>query len=329
MPFRLKVLFSICTVTALTGTAAWAQVNRALWADPASALAGGRQAGSAVMQAPLVAGHKKSSPTGRLATPGSSGLNFDAAVSYSSGGDGGNSIAIADLNGDVYPDLGLVSYCASGSGCANGSVAVRLGNGNGTFKLPVSYASGGQFADSVAVADLGNGHLDLIVGNCGSVLGNICVGTNGGVGVLWGNGDGTFQTAVPYAATFGVAAVAAADVNGDGNKDVLIATNCGSGSPITYSGCVGVLLGDGEGNLAATAVTYGSGGYSPGAIAVGDLNGDSKLDVSGRALRRRHWTAAAVKVMLACWWGMGTDHSSQESSTIRLGFIPMEWRSRI
>src|ERR1700722_12875104 len=154
MPFRLKVLFSICAIATLTGKPGWAQVNRALWADPASALAGGRQSNSGVVRGPAVAGHRKSSPTGRLATPGASGLSFDAAVSYSSGGDGGNSIAIADLNGDGQPDLVVASYCASGSGCANGSVTVLLGTGNGVFGAPTSYPSGGQFADSVAVADL-------------------------------------------------------------------------------------------------------------------------------------------------------------------------------
>jgi hypothetical protein len=156
-------------------------------------------------------------------------------------------------------------------------VAVLLGNGDGTFQAAVPYSSGGLYADWVFVADLrGTGRQDLIVGNCGSVLNNICVGTNGGVAVLLGNGDGTFQPAVTYSQTFGVAAVAAADVDGDGKLDLLLATNCGTGG--SYMGCVGVLSGKGDGTF-ATALTYSSGGYSPGAIAVGDVNGDGKADL--------------------------------------------------
>jgi hypothetical protein len=205
-----------------------------------------------------------------------SGLNFSSPVGYGSGGNGGNSIAVADLNGDGKPDLVVADWCAT-SACTSGNVAVLLGNGDGTFQTAVSYGSGGLYADWVVVADLrGNGNLDLIVANCGSVLNNICVGTNGGVGVLLGNGDGTFQPPVSYAQTFGVAAVAAADVDADGKLDLLIATNCGSGK--SYTGCVGVLSGKGDGTF-AIPLTYSSGGYSPNAIAVGDVNGDGKPDL--------------------------------------------------
>jgi hypothetical protein len=207
---------------------------------------------------------------------GQSGLNFSAAASYGSGGNGGNSIAVADLNGDGRPDLVVADWCGA-TGCTSGGVAVLLGNGDGTFQAAVPYGSGGLYADWVFVADLrGTGRQDLIVGNCGSVLNNICVGTNGGVAVLLGNGDGTFQPAVTYSQIFGVAAVAAADVDGDGKLDLLLATNCGTGG--SYMGCVGVLSGKGDGTF-ATALTYSSGGYSPGAIAVGDVNGDGKADL--------------------------------------------------
>ncbi len=273
MVVPLNLRWSIFVFVALMSAAVSAQSNRVL--GDSAQLSGKSPQSVSAGHGRLAVIPRKSGVSSRLASPGSSGLNFAAAVSYGSGGNGGNSIAVADLNGDQVPDLVVASWCATGSGCANGSVGVMLGNGDGTFQTAVPYASGGQFADSVAVADLGNGHLDLIVGNCSSFANNICAGTTGGVSVLLGDGTGVFAAAVPYATAFGVAAVAAGDVNGDGKIDVLIATNCGS-SP--YSGCVGVLLGDGSGSL-ATAVTYASGGYSPGAIAVGDVNGDGKLDV--------------------------------------------------
>ncbi len=267
MAFRRNLVFSLGILAAFASGPVVAQSNRALWAN---------QATVSPRQTSSLARQKKPAAIAHTASPASSGLNFAAAASYNSGGYGGNSIAVGDVNADGFPDLVVADWCASKL-CPSGSVAVLLGNGDGTFQTAVPYASGGLFADSVAIADLrGAGKMDIIVGNCGSVLNNICVGTNGGVGVLLGNGDGTFQTAITYSASYGVAAVAAADVTGDGKPDLLLATNCLSGT--SYSGCVGVLSGNGDGTF-ASVLTYSSGGYSPGAIAVDDVNGDNKLDV--------------------------------------------------
>jgi Bacterial Ig-like domain (group 3)/FG-GAP-like repeat len=278
MAVPLKLRLSIFAFVALMCAAVSAQTHRGSLGDSAHLSGTTPQSDSAGTHGPSAIIPRKSGMTSRLASAGPSGLNFAAAVSYASGGHGGNSIAVGDLNGDGNPDLVVADWCET-SACTNGGVAVLLGNGDGTFQTPVPYGSGGLFADSVAIADLrGNGKLDLIVGNCGSVQNNICIGTSGGVGVLLGKGDGTFNTAVSYSATLGGAAVAAADVNADGKIDLLLATNCGSGSPVVYIGCLGVLLGNGDGTFAA-AVTYNSGGYSPTAIAIGDMDGDGKPDV--------------------------------------------------
>ena len=51
--------------------------------------------------------------------------------------------------------------------------------------------------------------------------------SNGTVGVLLGNGDGTFQTAVTYGSGgYWANSVAVADVNGDGKPDLLVANFC-------------------------------------------------------------------------------------------------------
>jgi hypothetical protein len=148
-----------------------------------------------------------------------SGLNFATAVAYGSDGDLADSVAVADVNGDGKPDL-LVTN-AKGS-----TVGVVLGNGDGTFQTAVTYGSGGINPYSVAVADVnGDGKPDLVVGNEGN---SNCSG--GAVGVLLGNGDGTFQTAVTYCSG-GIEAVsvAVADVNGDGKPDVVVAMPNSSG----------------------------------------------------------------------------------------------------
>src|SRR5439155_1354589 len=150
------------------------------------------------------------------------------------------SVAIADVNGDGRPDL-LVANRFACSSCANGSVAVLLGRGDGTFEgNGTAYDSGGRQAKSMAVADVnGDGKLDLLVANQCTRQG--CTQFHGVVGVLLGNGDGTFQPVVDYSGGNHTSGVAIADVNGDGNLDVL-ETDMG------WSG-VGVLLGNGDGTF--------------------------------------------------------------------------------
>lgn len=149
-------------------------------------------------------------------------------------------MAIADVNGDHKPDLLLAVAACGKKGCPTGRAAVMLGNGDGTFQPQQVFDAGGYGTNSIAVADLnGDGKPDLLVSNgCGLTNGSNCYvpGTSGAIGVLLGNGDGTFQPPVAYSSdgywfsTF----VTAADVNGDGKPDLLAvnlvadATNFGS-----------------------------------------------------------------------------------------------------
>ncbi len=123
----------------------------------------------------------------------------------------------------------------------------------------------------------GDGRIDLAVACFGShdADGNLIPGT-GGVSVLLGNGDGTFQNAVLYAAGNGPDALEDGDFDGRLRQD---------GSPIldlataNYNdNTVSVLLGNGDGTF-QNAVAYATGN-EPDALVAGDWSGTLGQDGS-------------------------------------------------
>jgi len=197
---------------------------------------------------------------------------FQSTKSYASGINT-VSIAVADVNGDGKPDVIVANNSFGASSTSN--LGVLLGNGDGTFGEPQTYSSGGGPSVSVAVADVnGDGKPDILAANeCGI---DSC--TSGNIGVLLGNGDGTFQTAKTYSqgAPF-TTSLAAADVNGDGKQDLLVTSACRN-IPDCTVGSVAVLLGSGDGTF-GTPQRYSSGAQGATSVAAADVNGDGRLDV--------------------------------------------------
>src|SRR6266576_276526 len=117
---------------------------------------------------------------------------FKTAAIYSSAGTAAVSIAVADVNRDGKLDVAVTNFYSD-------TVAVLLGNGDGTFQAAVTYGtavSGGSNPDSVAVADVnGDGKPDLLIANFWASFQDP---GHGSVGVLLGNGDGSFQEPVAY-----------------------------------------------------------------------------------------------------------------------------------
>ncbi|MGB7639858.1 MAG: FG-GAP-like repeat-containing protein [Terriglobales bacterium] len=206
---------------------------------------------------------------------------FKPAVLYDTGGQYNNGVVIADVNGDGHPDLIVTNMCVIGEAncgtglAADGVVGVLLGRGDGTFEPVVLYDAGGETTESLAVADVNrDGKLDVIVTNWDDRFSG-----NNSIGVLLGNGDGTFQAALPYSSggcgreAF---SVAAGDLDLDGNPDLIVANangdigSCGQGT-------VGVLLGNGDGTF-QPAVQYDAGGLLTSSAILLDVNGDGYLD---------------------------------------------------
>ncbi len=188
---------------------------------------------------------------------------FGAPVLIGSGGGYPYSVIVNDVNYDEHLDLLVVNL-------ETNNVTVLLGNGNGTFGIATSFGTGGVWPQSIAVGDFNaDGKTDLVVGNQFANNGG-GLGDKGNVGVLMGNGDGTFTKASTFASGGHFPyMVAVGDVNGDNNLDIAL-TNYRSGT-------AGVLLGKGDGSF--TIAPMAQTGGSPKSVAISDLNADGKPDL--------------------------------------------------
>jgi hypothetical protein len=178
-------------------------------------------------------------------------------------------VVLGDLNGDSVIDA--VTANRGLTGLADPGVSIFVGNADGSFAGPSDFPFPSlDTPESLALGDLdGDGNLDVVTANR---LNSETDPENNGISVLLGAGDGTLSAPTHFSigsiGTFGEH-LALADLNGDGNLDVVTGN--------TREPFVFVLLGGGDGTFGDAGVTflvnpiYG--------LALGDVNADDDIDI--------------------------------------------------
>ena len=211
-------------------------------------------------------------------------------------GNGPQSIAVADFNGDGWLDLAVVDR-------NDRNVTILLGQGDGTFQVELNVCEDpltfpiGESGQVIATADFnGDGAADLAVTDA----------QNSVVSVLLGVGDGTFQSRVTYAVGFNPIGLAIADFNEDGIPDLAVAN--------AESNTVSVLLGVGDGTFQAAGDLWH--GQRSGGTLGRRLQRGRKHGPGGLEQRQQHGQCVA---------GQRRWHVQNPTRFSRRGPDPSEW----
>ena len=166
-------------------------------------------------------------------------------------------IVAGDFNNDGKVDIAM----GGPTGYGEEGIDIDFGNGDGTFVAGPTYPY--FMTTALVTADVnGDKNLDLIVGD-----------PFGDVIVLLGNGDGTFGAPITTKAGFNITCLGVADLNHDGNADVVA---CSDRFGFANNSIVS-LLGHGDGTFGLPQ-PFAVGAH-PSAVSIADFNNDGNLDL--------------------------------------------------
>jgi hypothetical protein len=173
--------------------------------------------------------------------------------------------AMGDFNRDGLSDQAYISST---------TITVLLNQGPNNPPTPVVTGGLTCSPQALVAGDMNNDKELDIVFTC----------KEGYVGVLFGNGDGTFQTPSYYAVAGTTSIAPPVDLNGDGYLDIAVGSIIfnPSGPPSSSSSAVVVLLNQGTaapGALSSPKNYSVPTGVEVSSITVGDFNGDGKSDL--------------------------------------------------
>ena len=209
-------------------------------------------------------------------------------------GQGPASLAVADFNGDGRLDFASANWLSA----PGSELTVRFGDGAGGFPTGSSFA--GPVAPlNIAAADMDDDtDVDLVL----TTKLTFTPGSANGVVLLLNNGAGVFTAVSPALKSClpppqettcdAPSAVALADVNEDGDMDIVVTSVNTAVAPLI------VFLADGSGGFAAPAypaMPAGTGSASD--VVVADFNGDDHADL-GLAISRPTSPSTGVAWML-------------------------------
>ncbi|MGF1494913.1 MAG: FG-GAP repeat domain-containing protein [Microcoleaceae cyanobacterium] len=179
-------------------------------------------------------------------------------------GEGVEDVVAADLDGDGDVDLATANQ-------VDDTVSVLFNLGNILFTSPITFPVGDRPVSIVADDFDGNGSIDLATSDFGDE------GT-GTVSVLRNIGNGFFAPALTYETNDFPSTMSAADLDGDGDSDLVMRNSVFFESGDRRGNSIAVLLNNGDATFDAP-ISFTVGDVPVGLI-VEDLDGNNKLDLA-------------------------------------------------